>query len=131
MLAISGAQSEAHLPFAGLHQLLQPLLGQLDALPSPQRAALEAAFGLSDTAAPDLFLIALATLNLLAEAAQPARLLLIADDAHWLDRPTCDVLAFVARRVHFEPVVLVLAVRDGIDNPFETAWAPGACDPAA
>jgi len=101
MLAISGAQSEAHLPFAGLHQLLQPLLGQLDALPSPQRAALEAAFGLSDT------------------------------DAHWLDRPTCDVLAFVARRVHFEPVVLVLAVRDGIDNPFETAWAPGACDPAA
>ena len=120
-LAIAGAQSEAHLPFAGLHQ---PLLGQLDVLPSPQRAALEAAFGLSDTAAPDLFLIALATLNLLAGAAQPAPLLLIADDAHWLDRPTCDVLAFVARRVHFEPVVLVLAVRDGIDNPFEAAGLP-------
>jgi DNA-binding CsgD family transcriptional regulator len=123
-LAISGAQSEAHLPFAGLHQLLQPLLGQLDGLPSPHRAALEAAFGLSDTVAPDLFLIALATLDLLVEAAQPAPLLLIADDAHWLDRPTCDVLAFVARRVHFEPVVLVLAVREGIDNPFEAAGLP-------
>jgi hypothetical protein len=71
-LAIRGAQSEAHLPFAGLHQLLQPLLGQLGALPSPQRAALEAAFGLGDTVAPDIFLIALATLYLLVEAAQPA-----------------------------------------------------------
>ena len=58
------------------------------------------------------------------EAAQPAPLLLIADDAHWLDRPTCDVLAFIARRVHFEPVVLVLAVREGIDNPFEAARLP-------
>lgn len=123
-LAISGAQSEAHLPFAGLHQLLQPLLGQLDVLPSPQRAALEAAFGLSDTVAPDLFLIALATLDLLVEAAQPAPLLMIADDAHWLDRPTCDVLAFVARRVHLEPVVLMLAIREGIDNPFEAAGLP-------
>lgn len=123
-LAIHGAQSEARLPFAGLHQLLQPLLGQLGALPSPQRAALEAAFGLSDTVAPDIFLIALATLNLLVEAAQPAPLLLIADDAHWVDRPTCDVLAFVARRVQFEPVVLVLVVREGIDDPFETAGLP-------
>lgn len=124
MLAISGAQPEAQLPFAGLHQLLQPLLGQLDGLPPPHRAALEAAFGLRDTVAPDLFLIALATLDLLVEAAQPAPLLLIADDAHWLDRPTCDVLTFVARRVHFEPVVLVLAVREGIDNPFEAAGLP-------
>jgi predicted ATPase len=123
-LAIHGAQSEARLPFAGLHQLLQPLLGQLDALPSPQRAALEAAFGLSDTVAPDIFLIALATLYLLVEAAQSAPLLLIADDAHWVDRPTCDVLAFVARRVHFEPVVLMLVVREGIDDPFEAAGLP-------
>jgi DNA-binding CsgD family transcriptional regulator len=123
-LAIHGAQSEARLPFAGLHQLLQPLLGQLGALPSPQRAALEAAFGLSDAVAPDIFLIALATLYLLVEAAQLAPLLLIADDAHWVDRPTCDVLAFVARRVQFEPVVLVLAVREGIDDPFEATELP-------
>jgi DNA-binding CsgD family transcriptional regulator len=123
-LAISGAQSEAHLPFAGLHQLLQPLLSQLGALPRPQRAALEAAFGINDSVAPERFLIALAALDLLVEAAQPAPLLLIADDAHWLDRPTCDVLAFVARRVRFEPVALVLAIREGIDNPFEAAGLP-------
>jgi DNA-binding CsgD family transcriptional regulator len=123
-LAIQGAQSEARLPFAGLHQLLQPLLAQVGVLPSPQRAALEAAFGISDTVAPDLFLIALATLNLLVETARPASLLLIADDAQWLDHPTCNVLAFVARRVHSDPVVLVLAIRDGIDNPFESASLP-------
>src|SRR5947209_3915920 len=64
-----GVQSEAHLPFAGLHQLLHPFLGHLDGLPSPHRGALEAAFGLTDAAAPDLFLIALATLDLLGDAA--------------------------------------------------------------
>jgi DNA-binding CsgD family transcriptional regulator len=123
-LAIQGAQSEARLPFAGLHQLLQPLLAQISILPPPQRAALEAAFGVSDTVTPDLFLIALATLNLLVETARSAPLLLIADDAHWLDHPTCDVLAFVARRVHSDPVVLVLTIRDGTENPFESAGLP-------
>ena len=124
ILAVQGVQSEAHLPFAGLHQLLQPLLAQLDVLPSPQRAALEAAFGLTDTAAPDLFLIALATLDLLVEAAQPAPLLLIVEDAHWLDRPSCDALAFVAHRVHLDPVVVILVIREGIDNPFEKCGLP-------
>jgi DNA-binding CsgD family transcriptional regulator len=120
-LDLHGVQSESHLPFAGLHQLLQPLLAQLEILAPPQRAALEAAFGLTDTAAPDRFLIALATLDLLVEAAQPAPLLLIVDDAHWMDAPTCDALAFVARRVHLDPVVLILTARDGAENPFETA----------
>jgi DNA-binding CsgD family transcriptional regulator len=124
ILAIQGAQSEAQLPFAGLHQLLQPLLTQIGVLPPPQRSALEAAFGVSDAVTPDLFLIALATLNLLVETARPAPLLLIADDAQWLDGPTCDVLAFVARRVHSDPVVLILAIRDGTDNPFESAGLP-------
>ena len=122
---------ESHLPFAGLHQLLQPLLAQLDILASPQRAALEAAFGLTDSAAPDRFLIALASLDLLVEAAQPAPLLLIVDDAHWMDRPTCDALAFVARRVHLDPVVLILTIREGAENPFETAGLPGAAGRAS
>src|SRR4051794_9026557 len=69
VLCTTGSESEAHLPFAGLHQLLQPLLADLGRLPGPQRLAVEAAFGLSDAAAPDLFLIALATLELLGEAA--------------------------------------------------------------
>jgi DNA-binding CsgD family transcriptional regulator len=124
VLDVRGVESELHLPFAGLQQLLQPLLAQLENLSPPQRAALEAAFGLVDSAAPDRFLIALATLDLLVEAAQSAPLLLIVDDAHWMDRPTCDALAFVARRVHLDPVVLILMIREGAENPFETADLP-------
>jgi DNA-binding CsgD family transcriptional regulator len=123
-LTASGVQSEAHLPFAGLHQLLHPLLGHLNELPPPQRAALEAAFGMTDAAAPDLFLIALATLDLLSDAAARSPLLLIAEDAQWLDRPTTDALVFVARRLDVDPIVLLIALREGCDDPFEAAALP-------
>jgi predicted ATPase len=121
LLTASGTQSEAQLPFAGLHQLLQPYLGELGKLPAPQRAALEAAFGMSEEAAPDLFLIALATLDLLGDVAEQAPVLLIAEDAHWFDRSTSEVLAFVARRVSIDPILLLFAVRDGIENGFDAA----------
>ena len=124
VLSAAGVQSEAQLPFAGLHQLLQPLLGDLDALPGPHRTAIETAFGMTDGAAPHPFVTALATLELLGEAAARSPLLVVAEDAHWLDRPTTDVLAFVARRVNLEPIVLLLAVRDDATNPFETADLP-------
>ncbi len=103
----AGVESEAHLPFAGLHQLLHPIMGQADELPGPQRDALMAAFGMCDSAASDLFLVALATLNLLAEAAGAEPILLLTDDFHWLDSRQRDVLAFVARRLEFEPLVLL------------------------
>ncbi len=124
VLQATGVQSEALLAFAGLHQLLRPVLGHLDRLAAPQRDALRAAFGLADGYAPDLFLTALAALDLLAENAAGAPVLVIADDAQWLDGPTRDVLAFVARRLEFEPVVLVTAVLDGYDSPLDAA-APG------
>src|SRR5215813_6117701 len=95
VLTATGVQSEAHLPFAGLHQLLRPLLGEAADLPAPQREALYAAFGMSTEPASNVFLIALATLELLASAAERAPVLVIADDAQWLDGSTCDVLAFV------------------------------------
>ena len=121
VLTTTGVESEAHLSFAGLHHLLQPALSHIDTLPPPQRAAISAAFGLSEVAAPDPFLIALAALELLADLAASAPLLLVIDDAHWLDRPTCDVLAFVARRVELEPIVLLFGVREGFDSRFEEA----------
>ncbi|SEQ41604.1 ATP-binding protein [Microlunatus flavus] len=113
VLGATGVESETTLPFAGLHQLLRPLLGRLPALPSPQRRALAAAFGMSDDAAPELFLIGLAALNLLSDSAADQPLVLVVDDAHWLDRPSADVLGFVARRLESEPVVLLAAQRDG------------------
>ncbi|MGD9891624.1 MAG: AAA family ATPase [Dehalococcoidia bacterium] len=119
VLTTAGVQSETHLPFAGLHQLLRPILGGIDDLPPPQRTAIEAAFGVTDAAVPDLFLIALATLNLLGEAAARVPLLIVADDAHWLDRSTAAVLTFIARRLESEPIVLLVAVRDGFESAFD------------
>lgn len=124
VLTTTGVQSEAHLAFAGLHHLLQPALTQIETLPPPQRAAMAAAFGLSEEAAPDIFLIALAALELLADIAARSPLLLVIDDAQWLDPPTCEVLAFVARRIELEPIVLLLAVREGFGSRFEEAGLP-------
>lgn len=121
ILKACGVESEANLPFAGLHQLLRPVLGAALELPAPQRDALLAAFGMTDAAAPALFLIALAALNLLCEISSAKPLLLIAEDAHWLDRATCDVLAFIARRLDSEPIVLLIAIRDGFETPLDGA----------
>ena len=111
----AGVQSEMELAFAGLHHLGAPLLDGLDALPEPQRKALEVAFGLREGAPPDRFLVALAVLGLLAEAAETRPLVCLIDDAQWLDRSTALVLAFVARRLLAERVAVVFAVREPAD----------------
>ena len=118
-LRMTGSQAEANLPFAGLHQLVRPVLGGLDALPDAHRQALFTAFGLVDAAAPDIFKIAMAALDLLAEIAAQAPLLLIVEDAHWLDRSTLDVLAFVTRRLQADPIVLLVATRDGYKSALD------------
>ena len=124
ILTASGVQSEAELAFAGLHKLLQTRLDRIDRLPTPQRRALQAAFGMTDAAAPELFLIALATLELLADAATTAPLLVVVEDAQWLDQASLDVLAFLARRVDAEPIVVLAALREGWPSPFEGAAIP-------
>lgn len=124
VLRTAGAQAETHMPFAGLHQLLLPLRTEIGELPAPQRDALGAAFGLIDAPAPDLFLVALGTLNLLGGAAAKTPVLLLVEDVHWLDRPSAEVLAFVARRLESEPILLVAALRDGSQSPLETAGLP-------
>src|ERR1700754_4655820 len=86
VIRAAGVQSEMEMAFAGLHQLSAPLVDRLDCLPAPQRAALTTAFGLSGGPAPDRFLVGLAVLGLLAEAAREPPLLCAIDDAHWLDR---------------------------------------------
>ncbi|MCZ2828984.1 DUF2791 family P-loop domain-containing protein [Modestobacter sp. VKM Ac-2986] len=113
VLRTTGVESEAALPFAALHQLVRSLLDRLPSLPGPQRGALEAAFGMSEAAAPEPFLIGLAALNLLSDSAADQPLLLVVDDAHWLDDPSAAVLGFVARRLESEAVVVVAAQRDG------------------
>lgn len=124
VLTATGVQSETELPFAGLHQLTYALSAQTESLPDPQRDAVRAAFGQITSAAPDLFLIALATLQLLVEAAGRAPLLVVAEDAQWLDHPTTRVLTFMARRIESDPIVMILAVRDGAESALLDAGLP-------
>lgn len=126
LLRATGLQAEARLPFAALHQLLVPVLDGADRLPARQRLALLTAFGMAEDAAevPDRFLIALAVLELLSGAAERSPLLVVVDDAQWLDQSTADVLGFVARRVQHEPIGVFMAIRDGVETPFNEAGLP-------
>jgi DNA-binding CsgD family transcriptional regulator len=124
VLSAVGVQSEARLPFGGLHQLLRPILGLAEGLHARQRAALLAVFGMSDEVAPELFLIGLATLELIGDTAASSPVLVIAEDAQWLDEPSCEVLAFVARRLEAEAIVMLIAIRDGYESPFDDAGLP-------
>ena len=113
----AGVQSEMELPFAGLHQLVAPMLDRLGRLPGPHRDALRTAFGLSVGPAPDRLFIGLAVLGLLADVAEEQPLICLVDDEQWLDQASAQTLAFVARRLQAESVGLVFAVRAPSDQP--------------
>jgi hypothetical protein len=109
---VAGIESEMELAFAALQQLCAPMFDGLDRLPDPQREALGVAFGLNTGAAPDRFLVGLAALSLLSEAAEQQPLLCVIDDAQWLDRSSAQALGFVARRLFAEQVAVVVATRE-------------------
>jgi DNA-binding NarL/FixJ family response regulator len=111
LLRCSGLQSQTKVGFAGIHELIHPLLGQAAKLPRRQQNALMTSFGLEDGPAPDRLLVSLAVLGLLEEAAAQQRLLLVVDDVQWLDQSSLDVLAFVARRLTNAPLMLLCAER--------------------
>ena len=113
-----------------------PVLPLAERLPPPQRAGLLSAFGMADAEPAGRFLIGLAALELISEAASSTPVLLIVDDAQWLDEPSCAVFGFVARRLAAEPAALLVAVRDGLASPFDDAGLPelrlaGLTEPAA
>ncbi|WP_055585188.1 helix-turn-helix transcriptional regulator [Streptacidiphilus griseoplanus] len=109
---VSGVESEQELGFAALHRLVLPFLDGLSTLPQPQREALQTAFGLTAAPAADRFLVSLSALTLLSAGAAGSGLVVVCDDAQWLDRESLEVLAFVARRLVAEGVVMLFAVRD-------------------
>ncbi|HSZ42432.1 MAG TPA: AAA family ATPase [Trebonia sp.] len=111
VLRVTGRETEAALPYAGLHQLCGPLLGLLEHLPGPQRDALETVFGLRGGPAPERVLVGLAVLSLLARAADEGPLALVTDDAHSLDRASARALAFAARRLPPAPVLMIFTAR--------------------
>jgi hypothetical protein len=107
----AGVEREMELDYAALQQLCSPIMGFADRLPDPQRDALDVAFGLSAGNASSPFLVGLAVLGLLSEAAERQPLLCLVDDAQWLDGGSARALAFVARRLLAERIALTLATR--------------------
>lgn len=110
-LRTSGYESESSIPFAGLSDILRPITDHLDALPPPQRAALEATLALGPPSTSNHFTVCTATLGLLAAAAESQSVVAIVDDAHWLDPSSAEALRFTARRLHGEGIAMLMAAR--------------------
>jgi DNA-binding CsgD family transcriptional regulator/tetratricopeptide (TPR) repeat protein len=132
----TGIESESEFPFAAVHQLLRPVREHIDAIPVRQRSALRAAFGLEDAAdGEDRFLVSVAILSVLSEVAEKQPVLCLIDDAQWLDGPSADALAFTARRLEAEGIVLLFAARDYETEVWAAAGLPElrltGLDPAA
>ena len=107
-----GIEADMELAYASLHQLFAPFLVEIDALPGPQRDALRVAFGMTAGDPPDRFLVGLAVLTLLTRVSESRPVLVVVDDAQWLDQVSLQTLEFVARRLLAEAVAMVFAVRD-------------------
>jgi DNA-binding CsgD family transcriptional regulator/tetratricopeptide (TPR) repeat protein len=112
VVSVTGRESESNLAFAGLTQLLRPVVAQISDLPERQASALGGALGLAqESVAPDRLLTGIAVLTLLSDLSEASGVLVVVDDAHWLDRSSLDALAFAGHRLDSEPVVLLLGVR--------------------
>lgn len=113
VLRIRGAEAEADLAFGGLHALLRDHVDRIGRLPESQAAVLRGALGLGEQTHADRFLTGLAVLTMLGDLAEERPLLCVVDDVHWLDRSSADALLFAVRRLHAEPVAVLLAARAG------------------
>jgi DNA-binding CsgD family transcriptional regulator len=124
VLAGGGIESEAQLPYAGLHQVVRPALDHYDKLPDPQARALGGALGLEDGASDQWFLVSAGLLSLLAEAAEERPLVVLVDDAHWLDDASRESLIFAGRRLEAEGIAMIFAAREGDVRSFEAPGLP-------
>ena len=116
VISLSGTEAESAIPFAGLGDVLRPLLGSLDSLADPHAAAIRTVLGLSAPHLIDRLTLGAATLSLLAAGA-PVTVLV--DDAHWLDAESQEALVFAARRLASDPIAMLFAARDGDLRRFE------------
>ncbi|MHB8613778.1 MAG: AAA family ATPase [Candidatus Dormibacteraceae bacterium] len=124
VLTARGVEFEADVPFAGLHELLNPTLGLLDRLPPIHAAALRSSLGLGPRIEADRLIIGAGALGLISAYAGEQPLLITVDDAQWLDRASADALAFAARRLIADPVAILIAIREGEESPLLAAGLP-------
>ena len=124
VLRARGVQSETQVPFGGLFELLRPALACLSQIARPQAAALESALAIGPPRAEDRFAVGAATLSLLAAFADTVPLLVLVDDAHWVDGSTADALLFAFRRLVADPIAVVISVREGEPSLLDGADLP-------
>ncbi|MGV9677285.1 ATP-binding protein [Nocardia sp. NPDC003482] len=120
VLRTVGVEGERQYGYAGLQRLLYPVRREFGRVVGRQSDALARAFGVVE-GEPSGYLVGLATLSLLSEVAEERPVLVVAEDVQWLDEASAEVLAFVARRVAEEPIVVVATVRDGAETPLADA----------
>ena len=113
VLHYTAVESEAELPFAGLQAVLGRLLVRLPEIPETQARALRAALAIESIATTNRLAVYAGALSLFGVAAEDPPLLVVVDDAHWLDRPSAEALTFTARRLTAESLALLFAVREG------------------
>lgn len=132
VLRAQGVEFESDLPYAGLHQLLRPILHRADLLPSAQRSALRGALGLDSSGTSDTHNVSLAVLTLLGEAGAGQPVVAVVDDVQWLDHESKRVLTFAARRLHAEGVLMLFAARSaGVELSALPELALGPLDVSA
>jgi DNA-binding CsgD family transcriptional regulator len=124
VLRTAGVEAESELAFAGLHALVRPIVNKLGDLPETQAAALGAALGLAGAPTMDRFLVSVATLSLIAAAAEDGPLMCLIDDAQWLDAASADALVFTTRRLEAERVAMLFAAREGDAHAFAAPGLP-------
>ncbi|WP_263984465.1 LuxR family transcriptional regulator [Streptomyces sp. HPF1205] len=124
VIRVAGVEAESELPFAGLHQLLYPLLSHIEQLDETHRGVFDAVFGAGKGAAPSVMTLGIAVLDMLALAASAQPLLLVLDDGQWLDASSTAVCGFVGRRLTGSSVKLVVALRSAVPSGFDTAALP-------
>jgi DNA-binding CsgD family transcriptional regulator len=117
LVRVDGVESEVQLGYAALQRIVLPFMGRIGHLPIPQRDALESAFGISATGPPDRFLVGLAALALLGDIERTSPLIVVVDDAHWLDLDSVAALEFVGRRLVGDRMVVFCAVRETLQDP--------------
>jgi DNA-binding CsgD family transcriptional regulator len=131
VLRVTGVEAESAIPFAGLDALLRPLTGLLPKLDPPQERAVRVALALAEGGEPEVLAVNAGTLAVLAEAAGERPLLVVVDDAHWLDGPSADALAFAARRLEGEELAFLVAVRAGELSSFDRGFERLELEPLA
>ncbi|WP_344737313.1 LuxR family transcriptional regulator [Microbacterium awajiense] len=117
VLSCRGMRMRSSVGFAGLHELLLPVLDLLPALPQRQRAAIEIAFGIADGTAADRLVTSIATLSLIEEAASTRTVLIVVDDLQWVDPSTADIVLFLASRLAGTRALLLATARPETGEP--------------